>query len=207
MNIIFDFDGVIINSHKVKTQAFYEVFKYYGKNIALKAKKFHEKNIGKSRYFKFKHILKNILNKKITKNELARLDNNFEIFVQKKIKAKVPSKFLLKFLRSQKKFNNLYISTGTPQKKIIKTLKEKNLFNYFKKVYGSPGSKVSHINEIKNYDKKSIFFIGDSLEDYKAARETNINFILKLNSENLVLRKKKNINKINSFKFLKNHIY
>lgn len=207
MNIIFDFDGVIINSHKVKTQAFYEVFKYYGKNIALKAKKFHEKNIGKSRYFKFKHILKNILNKKITKNELARLDNNFEIFVQKKIKAKVPSKFLLKFLRSQKKFNNLYISTGTPRKKIIKTLKEKNLFNYFKKVYGSPGSKVSHINEIKNYDKKSIFFIGDSLEDYKAARETNINFILKLNSENLVLRKKKNINKINSFKFLKNHIY
>ena len=63
MQIIFDFDGVIINSHKIKTKAFYEIFKSYGKKIGTKAKKFHENNIGKSRYFKFKFILKNIFKK------------------------------------------------------------------------------------------------------------------------------------------------
>ena len=46
INIIFDFDGVIINSHKIKTLAFYNIFKSYGKNIGLKARKFHTKNIG-----------------------------------------------------------------------------------------------------------------------------------------------------------------
>ena len=56
MDIIFDFDGVIINSHKVKTNAFYQIFKFYGEAIALKAKRYHEKNIGKSRYFKFQYI-------------------------------------------------------------------------------------------------------------------------------------------------------
>ena len=40
MNIVFDFDGVILNSHKVKTDAFYEIFKLYGKNVANKAKNF-----------------------------------------------------------------------------------------------------------------------------------------------------------------------
>ena len=38
MQIIFDFDGVIINSHKIKTKAFYEIFKSYGKKIATKAR-------------------------------------------------------------------------------------------------------------------------------------------------------------------------
>ena len=43
MDIIFDFDGVIINSHKVKTKAFYQIFRFYGEAIALKAKRYHEK--------------------------------------------------------------------------------------------------------------------------------------------------------------------
>ena len=164
MNIVFDFDGVILNSHKVKTDAFYEIFKLYGKNVANETKKFHEKNIGKSRFLKFKFILKKILNKNITKSELANLDKNFDIFVQKKIKTLVPSKYLLKFLKGQKNNNNLYISTGTPQNKIIEILKEKNLLSYFKKIYGSPSSKISHINEIKK-SNKNVLFIGDTLED------------------------------------------
>ena len=204
MNIIFDFDGVIINSHKVKTEAFYKIFKPYGKNVANKAKKFHERNIGKSRFFKFKFILKKILNKNITKSELAKLDKNFDTFVQKKIKLMIPSKYLLKFLKGQKYNNNLYISTGTPQNKIIQILKEKNLLSYFKKIYGSPSSKISHINEIKK-SNKNVLFIGDSLEDYNAAKKTNINFVLKLNSENFLLRKKLNVRKIHSFKFLKKY--
>ena len=204
MNIIFDFDGVIINSHKTKTEAFYEIFKSYGKNVAYKAKKFHERNIGKSRFFKFKFILKKILNKNINKSELAKLDKKYKKKKKKKMKLMTPSKYLLKFLKGQKYNNNLYISTGTPQNKIIKILKEKNLLSYFKKIYGSPSSKISHINEIKK-SNKNILFIGDSLEDYNAAKKTNINFILKLNSENFLLRKKLNVRKIHSFKFLKKY--
>ena len=60
---------------------------------------------------------------------------------------------------------------------------------YFKKVYGSPRSKIDHIEEIKkNYNK--IIFIGDSFEDFKAAKRTGVKFILKLNSENYLLKKK-----------------
>ena len=205
MQIIFDFDGVIFNSHKVKTNAFYEIFKFYGKNIALKAKLFHENNIGKSRYFKFKFILKNYLNKKITKKEILKLDQNFDAFVEKKLGKMKPSKNLLKFLKSEKKNHNFYISTGTPQNKIIKILKDKKLFFFFKKIYGSPRSKVQHINEIKK-KYKGIIFVGDSVEDYKASVETKIDFILKINSENVSLRKKTNTKKIQSFKFLKKYI-
>ena len=200
LNIIFDFDGVVINSHLTKTSAFYDVFKVYGKNIALKAKKFHLNNIGRSRYFKFKFIFKNILRLKLTKKKIKILDEKFDFFLQKKIKKMTPSKSLTNFLRKKNQVWNLYISTGTPRAKIIKILKKKKLFEYFKKVYGSPSSKINHINKIIKNNQKSIF-IGDSFEDYRAAKQAKIKFILKINSENKNLRKKISVNTINSFNF------
>ena len=205
MNIIFDFDGVIINSHKVKTLAFYNVFKVYGELYGLKAKKFHLEHIGKSRYFKFKYILKNILKSKVTKKKILNLDKEFDHFVQKRIKKMYPSHHLIRFLKNKNNLFNIYISTGTPQANIVKTLKDKKILKYFNKVYGSPKSKNNHIKIIKKNNKKNIF-IGDSFEDFKVAKNSNIEFILKINSENLFLRKKANLNTINSFKFLEKKI-
>lgn len=205
MNVIFDFDGVIINSHLTKTLAFYDVFKVYGKNIALKAKKFHLNNIGKSRYFKFKHIFKNILRLKLTKKKIKILDEKFDFFLQKKIKKMSPSPRLINFFKKKNQIWNLYISTGTPRAKMIKILKKKKLFKYFKKVYGSPSSKIHHIKKIIKNNEKSIF-IGDSFEDYSVAKKAKIQFILKINSENKYLRKIISVNTINSFKFLEKKI-
>jgi len=205
INIIFDFDGVIINSHKIKTDAFNNVFKSYGKNIGLLAKKIHLENIGKSRYFKFKYILKKIIKSKNAKKEIAILDKKFDQFVEKKIKKISPSKYLIKFLINSKNSRNIYISTGTPQTKIIKILKEKKLLKYFTKVYGSPNSKINHIKRIKKNNNKC-FFIGDSYEDFISAKKTNIKFIMKINSENISLRKKIKFSTINSFKFLENKL-
>jgi beta-phosphoglucomutase-like phosphatase (HAD superfamily) len=205
LNIIFDFDGVVINSHLTKTLAFHDVFKVYGKNIALKAKKFHLNNIGRSRYFKFKFIFKNILRLKLTKKKIKILDEKFDFFLQKKIKKMTPSKSLINFFRKKNQVWNLYISTGTPRAKIIKILKKKKLFEYFKKVYGSPSSKINHIKKIIKNNQKSIF-IGDSLEDYRAAKQAKIKFILKINSENKNFRKTISVNTINSFNFLEKKI-
>ncbi len=205
MNIIFDFDGVIINSHKIKSLAFFYIFRVYGKTIGLRARKYHLDNIGKSRYLKFKHIIKNIQKSKITQKKLHYLDKKFDNFLQKKLKKMTPSKNLILFLKNKKNKRKMFISTGTPKNKIIKILKEKNLIKYFSKVYGSPKSKNNHIKEIKKNGERTLF-IGDSFEDYQAAKFSNVEFILKINSENVNLRKKIKLNKINSFKYLENKI-
>ena len=108
------------------------------------------------------------------------------------------------FLKRKGK-NVFYISTGTPQNKIIKILKDKKLLSFFEKVYGSPSSKVDHIKSIKKRNVK-LLFIGDSFEDYKAAKKTKINFLLKLNSENISFRKSIKTKNIHSFKFLHKHV-
>ena len=61
------------------------------------------------------------------------------------------------------------------------------------------------IKSIKKRNEKPLF-IGDSLDDYRAAERTNINFLLKLNSENMSFRKSIKTKNIQSFKFLYKHI-
>ena len=63
-SIIFDFDGVILDSNKAKGQAFVELFKNQNHKIKKKIYDFHINNIGKSRDYKIKHIINNVLKEK-----------------------------------------------------------------------------------------------------------------------------------------------
>ena len=195
--IIFDFDGVILNSHKIKTIGFYEIFKVYGETKAIRAQKYHIKNIGVSRFKKFKFIIKNILkDKTIT---LDFLNKKFNDYCIKKIKTLKLSKDLSNFFLIYHDKYDLFISTATPEMDIKHILKEKKIYKYFKKVYGSPTTKINHIKMIKKKNQK-IIFIGDSLEDYKASLVTKTFFVLKQHNENKNHFKNIAVPKLNNFK-------
>lgn len=197
--IIFDFDGVIVDSHKVKDKAFYELFSKYGNKIANKSQLYHLKNIGKSRFFKFNYILKNILQEKSTNKRLKILSYQFDkITIKKIIKLRVVP-YLLTFLKKNKYKFIYHISTGTPQNLIMKILKKKKLYSYFDKIYGSPSSKIGHIKKIKKNRKKTLF-IGDSYEDYLSCKKTKTKFILREHNENKKIFRNKKFLKIRNFK-------
>ena len=208
-NIIFDFDGVILNSHNVKTDAFEKIFNKYGKSIGKKAKNYHLKNAGKSRYLKFKYILNNVLKYKSSKKIMEYLDKEFSNYCDNKILKLKISKYLLRYLKKNYKKKNFFISTGTPQKKIEEIIKKKKIKKFFKKIYGSPDKKIEHINKIilKYENKSKTVFIGDSEEDYKSAKICGIDFLLKLNSESKNLKLPKRVNKLQSFKFIDKNFY
>ena len=124
-NIIFDFDGVILNSHNVKTDAFEKIFSKYGKSIGKKAKNYHLKNAGKSRYLKFKYILNHLLKYKSSKKIMEYLDKEFSNYCDNKIIKLKISKYLLRYLKKNYKKKNFFVSTGTPQKKIEEIIKKK----------------------------------------------------------------------------------
>ncbi len=44
--IVFDFDGIIVESTEVKSAAFYEVALEWGKDAALRMAEYHAKNFG-----------------------------------------------------------------------------------------------------------------------------------------------------------------
>lgn len=205
--VIFDFDGVILNSHKIKTKLFYKIFSNYGENFGKKALSFHLKNLGLPREKKFKIINKKFLNKKLTKIDLKRIEDYFKNSIKSKIYKLKLNKNLLILLKKNYKRKKLYISTGTNQTEIRKICKELKISKYFKSIYGSPKNKIYHINKIKNSFKKvnfneDIVFIGDSNSDYKAAFSTKVDFICKSNSENINMFKNNKITRVYTFKQL-----
>ena len=207
-NIIFDFDGVILNSHQVKTDAFEIIFKKYGNSVGKKAKEYHLKYTGKSRYLKFRYIINKILKNRITKKVFEHLDREFSEYCDDKIQQLNISKYLLRYLKKNHKKINFFISTGTPEKNILDLVKKKKIKNFFKSIHGSPKKKVTHINKIlsKYKNRSKTLFIGDSIIDFNAAQKSRIYFLLKLNSESKYLKLPNKTLKFRSFKSLESKI-
>jgi phosphoglycolate phosphatase-like HAD superfamily hydrolase len=184
--IIFDFDGVILDSVNVKTKAFELLYKDYGPDVQDKVVKYHLDHGGISRFEKFKYYHKKFLNIELSEQELDLLGEKFSSLVFDKVCSSnyIPGAY--QFLQFCSKKYLTFICTGTPYSEIIKVLSYKKLDEYFDHIYGSPMTKTQIIIEIqKKYGlyKNDILFIGDAMTDFNASNETNINFIGVKNNE------------------------
>lgn len=190
--IIFDFDGVIVDSVGLKSEAFSEIYSKYGSVIKNKVVRHHESNGGISRFEKFKYYHKKFLNKNITSNELEKISNQFSELVVKKVEKADYVEGVINFIQSTLSNKMMFISTATPTEEIKQILIKRNINFFFTKVYGSPEKKESHIKKImKKYDFKSdeLLFIGDSKNDLDASKKMNLDFILVKNEYNVTLQK------------------
>jgi HAD superfamily hydrolase (TIGR01549 family) len=177
--LVFDCDGVILNSNKIKTQAFYEVAKVYGHEPAQILKEYHVQNGGISRYEKFEYLLTNILKKPIKKQELGELLSNFSKEVKKALLVCEVVKDI-KELRDKTRNTKWLIVSGGDQAELREVFKQRNLDSYFDGgIFGSPDDKDAILkNEIKNHNinGKSLF-LGDSMYDYQAATTAQMDFV------------------------------
>ena len=71
--LVFDCDGVVLNSNKVKTTAFYNAALPYGESAALALVKHHKKHGGISRYNKFEYFIETIVGEKVEKKNMRKL--------------------------------------------------------------------------------------------------------------------------------------
>tara|TARA_B110000285_G_C15003689_1_gene552724 strand:- start:599 stop:1105 length:507 start_codon:yes stop_codon:yes gene_type:complete len=127
-SIIFDFDGVILDSLEAKTNAFKTLYSQYGLKITKKVEAHHLQNGGMSRFLKIKHYHKEFLNLKLDKEEFNFLLQSFSKLVFNLV---INSKFIpgVKiFLENNYENYNFFISTGTPTNEIIEILKKKIFF-------------------------------------------------------------------------------
>ncbi|MEA3450829.1 MAG: HAD hydrolase-like protein, partial [Bacteroidota bacterium] len=108
--IIFDFDGVIIDSLGIKSEAFVHIYSPFGKEIVEKVVDYHEKNGGISRYQKIKYCHKKFLNIQITEKELIKLVSDFSDFVMSRISICPFVDGLMTFLEQKKDKYKMFIS-------------------------------------------------------------------------------------------------
>lgn len=179
-SIIFDFDGVIIDTSSIKTEAFYKLFSRFGKKIGTIAKNYHLENEGISRFEKFTYIKKKYLikkNKTVSNNYLNEKYSN--IVLNKIVKKKISYGFL-SFIKNNFNNYNFFISSSSPEDELKYIIKKKKITKFFKYIYGYPPVKKNQIKKIiklNNLDIKNVWYVGDTNEDFKVSKSLKISFM------------------------------
>lgn len=178
--IIFDFDGVLVESVDVKTRAFARLFETYGPPVVQKVVEHHLAHGGMSRFEKIAYYYAAFLKKPLTREALDRLCARFAAMVVEEVVSAPLVEGAGSFLAENSIKYKLFVVSGTPQDELRIIVGRRGLDKYFEGVFGSPADKVlltRRILERWDLQKDHVVFVGDSLTDYEAARNTGIRFL------------------------------
>jgi len=183
--IVFDFDGVIIESTQIKTEAFRMLFSQWPEKIE-EILSYHRNNMGISRFVKFKYIFEEVLKIPYSEKLGSELGKRFSELVIEKVKNAPFVDGAKEFLETKYRRYSLFIASGTPQKELEDIISFRRLDVYFKAVFGAPLTKGEIIRDIiKKYTLLpcEMVFVGDARTDKEAAEEVGIPFVLRKSPE------------------------
>lgn len=170
--IVFDCDGVILDSVPVKTKAFARLAEPYGAEARDRFVMYHTVHGGVSRYKKFEWFFSEILDREITKEESISWGEKFTEYALDEVRKCKLISGAADVLDYWHKRLPLYVCSGTPTGELRTILKERGLATYFAGIFGSPPGKAELLAKIVRQAKlepESTLMVGDSPTDWDAA--------------------------------------
>jgi phosphoglycolate phosphatase-like HAD superfamily hydrolase len=178
--IVFDFDGVLVESVDVKTQAFGALYSEYGDRIVEQVKAYHLLHGGVSRFDKFRYYHEVLLGKDLTKEEEIRLGDLFSQYVEDAVVDAVYVSGAYEFLESNYQSTPLFVASGTPDQELNRIVSRRSMSHYFVSVHGSPAKKGDIIQDIMakyGYQPDRVLMVGDAIADYEGAITAGVEFV------------------------------
>jgi len=180
--IAFDFDGVLVESVDVKTQAFAQLFEREDEKNIDRIVAYHLENGGLSRFNKFRTIYREILKRPLPEEEFEALGKRFAALVIDKVVSAPWVPGAKEFIEKHHESYPFYIISGTPEDELIQIVQRRGIEKYFKETLGSPKSKdilIKSVLEKYSLNPEEVLFVGDAQNDWNAAKKTNVKFILR----------------------------
>ncbi|TGG92974.1 HAD family hydrolase [Natronospirillum operosum] len=179
---VFDCDGVVLNSNKIKTEAFYQAALPYGETAARRLVEYHTSNGGMSRYKKFAHFLDEI----VPVAAPGRTGPSFESLLKRYADGAREGLMTcevapgLQQLRDQAPNAKWLIVSAGDQDELREIFAVRGLADLFDGgIYGSPRTKIEILEHALGDGpfKRSGLLIGDSKYDYEAAMFAGLDFV------------------------------
>lgn len=179
--LVFDCDGVVLNSNQLKIQAYFDVAIKYGadKKQAQALVDYHIKLGGVSRYPKFEHFLQEIVKEPVTDKATQSLLDDFGYEVRRRLIDCEVAPGLLELRKKTPDIRWMIISGGdqTELREIFIARKLHVLFDAG--IFGSPNDKdeiLSRELSLGNITQPALF-LGDSRYDHVASVRAGLDFI------------------------------
>lgn len=180
--IIFDLDGVLLESTEVKTRAFRSLFAD-APNHLDEIVAYHEANGGVPRFDKFRHIYAEILRSPLSAERFATLCERYSELCLAEVLAVPLVAGTETFLQDHHRALSLFVASGTPEDELKEVLDRRGLTRYFHGAFGSPASKAEIVGRILagwSLESADTLLVGDSETDLQAAHRHGLPFIGRL---------------------------
>ena len=180
INCFFDFDGVVVDSVGVKTEAFRILFEPYGDEILAQVLEHHRLNGGISRLDKIQYSHAHFVGTPLSEDDLKDWGRRYSELVVDRVITAPWIRGAEEFFKEMQGRCKIFVISGTPEDELKQVIKARSMGHYFTEILGSPIKKPAHIRALLaayRLEPTSCVFIGDALTDYYAARETGLHFL------------------------------
>lgn len=177
--LVFDCDGVILNSNKVKTQCFYDATKKFGHEAAHTLVSYHIEHGGVSRFEKFKYFFEQILKVDYSQKEFDVLVESYAVKVKQAL-LDCDIAAGLTDLRKATESATWLVASGGAQDELRDVFNARGLNTFFDGgIFGSPTPKDEIVREqFQNSNIQSpALFLGDSRYDHLVASKFELDFV------------------------------
>jgi beta-phosphoglucomutase-like phosphatase (HAD superfamily) len=179
--LLFDFDGVIVESVDIKTSAFEALYAEYGEQVVSAVRAYHLAHGGVSRYAKFRHFDTTLLGlpPPCPARERA-LDERFSALVLEAVVVAPLVAGVSAVLDYYLPRVPMYVVSGTPQDELATIVARRRLGHYFQRLCGSPTTKDIHVATVlaaARHAPERTLLIGDAMTDYAAAISGGTHFL------------------------------
>jgi phosphoglycolate phosphatase-like HAD superfamily hydrolase len=176
--VVFDFDGVILESNDVKTDAFVELYAHHGPDVVAQVRAHHLENLGISRFKKFAWIAEQVLRVPFSEAESAELGRRFTDLALAKV---MVAPFVPGAERALEAIAlPMFVASGTPDGELRDIVERRGLTSRFREVHGTPKEKPAILRDVMarhGLASDEVLFVGDGLSDYRAAMEAGVEFL------------------------------
>lgn len=179
--IFWDFDGVILDSNKIRDYGFLKCLEEYPEEQVIQLMEYHRLNGGFSRYVKFRYFFEEIRNEQISAEEVDNWAQKFSKIVLKElVNPELLIQENLNYIKENHQSIKMHVVSGSDQNELRYVCSQLGIDHYFQSILGSPKPKkdwVKEIIELNRYDKDMCVLVGDSLNDWEASKYNKIRFI------------------------------
>ena len=178
--ILFDFDGVLVESNEIRFNGFKKLFKGYPRSQVEQLVEYAKANGGVSRYKKIEFFFNTIRKEPISSKSVNHWANQFSKLVTKDILEAKPVEGSLEFLKKYFNQFDFAIVSGSDQKELREVCKGRGIDSFFKIILGSPIEKKDNIATLLSdfkWERNKSLYVGDSNNDLEAAKANNVDLI------------------------------
>lgn len=177
--IVFDCDGVILESVPVKTRAFGRLTEPYGAEARDRMLMYHKVHGGVNRNRKFEWFFREVLGREITPEELADWSGRFRNIAFEEVCRCELVPGIQEVLDAWKGRLPMYVCSGAPQEELNAVLRGRGLDGYFAGIYGAPPAKAAllrHIVREADVEPEETVMVGDASTGQRAAEDVGTLF-------------------------------